>query len=133
MMTATVRFTFEAAHNLKGHPKCGRLHGHSYQLCVTIETEPSIPISGDFGEIKRIVREHVIEKFDHQYLNDLINYPSAERIVWATWDILAPLFKGKLVEVGIGETRDSWVTFRPYPNPAVTLKEIDARRKELFR
>ena len=33
------RFAFEAAHRLPKHPgKCRDLHGHSYELVVTVES-----------------------------------------------------------------------------------------------
>jgi len=31
--------TFESAHQLDGHPKCGKLHGHSYKYEVWISAE----------------------------------------------------------------------------------------------
>ncbi len=69
----TKHFSFEAAHALLNYDgKCSRLHGHSYQLFVTVigepEQDPCSPKCGmvmDFGLLKRIVNEEIIDKYDH--------------------------------------------------------------------
>ncbi|MFA5618896.1 MAG: 6-carboxytetrahydropterin synthase [Weeksellaceae bacterium] len=69
-------FAFEAAHALHGYDgKCRNIHGHSYKLEVTILGTPIMdnkhPKSGmviDFGDIKKIVNEEIIDKFDHAVL-----------------------------------------------------------------
>ena len=78
----TKLFTFEAAHRLPKHEgKCARLHGHSYKLEVTIGGTPKDTGSEegmvmDFAELSRIVGEEVIQPFDHQFLNDLFDFPT---------------------------------------------------------
>jgi 6-pyruvoyltetrahydropterin/6-carboxytetrahydropterin synthase len=108
------RFWFEAAHRLPNHPgQCRELHGHSYELVVTVD-QPVDEASGmaiDFADLKRIVREAVVDVADHRYLNDVLENPTAERIaVWA-FDRLAPRLPG-LVEVELHETRDCSVVYR---------------------
>ena len=75
----TKEFRFEMAHALLGYDGlCSNIHGHSYQLSVTLIGEPSVKISDpkngmviDFGELKSIVRKEIIENFDHALvLND---------------------------------------------------------------
>ena len=69
----TKHFSFEAAHALHNYDgKCSRLHGHSYQLFVTVigtpETDPDSPKLGmvmDFGLLKKIVNEEIIDKSEH--------------------------------------------------------------------
>ncbi len=69
----TKAFGFEMAHALTGYDgKCCNIHGHSYKLFVTIEGEPQdnpdSPKNGmimDFGDLKRIVNETIVEPFDH--------------------------------------------------------------------
>jgi 6-pyruvoyltetrahydropterin/6-carboxytetrahydropterin synthase len=69
----TKEFTFEMAHALLGYDgSCKYVHGHSYGLAVTVIGEPladrSNPKLGmviDFGDLKRIVRETVVNVFDH--------------------------------------------------------------------
>lgn len=69
----TKEFAFEMAHALTGYDgKCSNLHGHNYRLFVTVEGEPiADPNSAqkgmvvDFGELKRIVEQTIVEPFDH--------------------------------------------------------------------
>lgn len=69
----TKEFSFEMAHMLDGYDgRCRNIHGHSYRLFVTISGNPCIDASSpafgmvmDFGELKRIVNEEIINKFDH--------------------------------------------------------------------
>ncbi len=69
----TKEFSFEAAHALEGYDgPCRELHGHSYRLFVTVKGQPSTgdgdPKCGmvlDFGLLKRIVGEEIVERFDH--------------------------------------------------------------------
>ena len=81
-------FKFEAAHQLPNYVgKCAELHGHTYTLQVTVGADPAainLDKSGiliDFGVLKRIVNEEIIEKYDHKYLNDFFPVPSAEVMV----------------------------------------------------
>lgn len=88
MRTKVTRcFGFEAAHQLPWHDgKCRNLHGHSYRLEVTVEG-PIGPrgIVVDFADIKAVVDREVIERFDHQYLNDLFDNPTAEFVAAEIW------------------------------------------------
>ncbi len=69
----TKHFSFEAAHALHNYDgKCSHLHGHSYQFFVTVigypEQDPVSPKCGmvmDFGLLKKIVNEEIIDRFDH--------------------------------------------------------------------
>ena len=67
-------FTFDASHMLDGHDgKCQNLHGHTYQLEVTVA---SILISEgakagmvmDFAYLKTWVKQTILEPFDHAFL-----------------------------------------------------------------
>ena len=72
----TKQFSFEAAHAIEGYDgTCCEIHGHSYKLFVTIKGEPESdersPKFGmvmDFGELKRIVNERVVNPFDHAFM-----------------------------------------------------------------
>ena len=92
MKTAiTVAATFAAAHRLPDHEgKCFRLHGHTYGLEVTVAGTPqtSGPAAGmvmDFADLRARVSELVVERLDHQLLNDLFDFvPTAEAVAgWA--------------------------------------------------
>jgi len=69
----TKQFTFETGHALYGYDgKCKNVHGHSYKLSVTVIGSPITDTSNvklgmviDFGDLKKIVEEEVIDPFDH--------------------------------------------------------------------
>ena len=75
-------FEFEMAHALAGYDgPCKNIHGHSYKLHVTLKGDPisdsTNPKDGmvfDFGDLKKIIKSEIIDKFDHALvLNDRIN------------------------------------------------------------
>jgi 6-pyruvoyltetrahydropterin/6-carboxytetrahydropterin synthase len=80
-------FTFDAAHNLvRYHGKCEALHGHTYRLAVVLEGEPDEDgMILDFTELSRIVRERVVARLDHAYINDILEQPTAENIALWVW------------------------------------------------
>ena len=69
----TKEFTFETGHALYGYDgKCRNVHGHSYHLSVTIIGIPITDVSQvklgmvmDFGDLKKIEKEEVVDPFDH--------------------------------------------------------------------
>lgn len=73
IIRVTKEFKFEMAHALKGYNgPCKNLHGHSYELFVTVKGEPvNNPGSSDNGMVidfkllKNIVRENIIDLYDH--------------------------------------------------------------------
>lgn len=69
---AKVRITrheeFETAHLLPGHEKgCGRLHGHTYKIEVTVEGPQKEPwgMVMDFGDLKKAIKESTP---DHKFV-----------------------------------------------------------------
>lgn len=108
MRTRVTRsFRFEAAHQLPWHAgKCRDLHGHSYTLEVTVEGP--LDDSGivlDFGDLGAAVRREVIERFDHTFLNDVIENPTAELIAHDIWKRLEAI-KVPVCRVRLWETAD---------------------------
>lgn len=69
----TKQFTFETGHALYGYDgKCKNVHGHSYKLSVTVIGSPITDASNvkfgmviDFTDLKKIVKEEVVDQFDH--------------------------------------------------------------------
>lgn len=69
----TKEFTFEMAHALLGYDgSCKFVHGHSYGLSVTVignpianTADPKLGMVIDFGDLKKIVKETVVDTFDH--------------------------------------------------------------------
>ncbi len=110
-------FTFDAAHNLINyHGKCERLHGHTYRLRVIVEGTPdSEGMIIDFIELKAVVKERVISRLDHSYINEIISQPSAENIALWIWDELEESVRREncsLYEIHVWETADSRVILR---------------------
>jgi len=60
---------FSSCHIIPGHPKCGRLHGHSYAASARFRGEVAGPngMLIDFHDAKRALRE-VCEALDHRVL-----------------------------------------------------------------
>ena len=69
----TKQFTFETGHALYGYDgKCKNVHGHSYKLSVTVIGSPITDATNvkygmviDFGDLKKIVTEDIVDVFDH--------------------------------------------------------------------
>lgn len=86
--------TFEAAHLLPNLPKdhkCGRLHGHSFLVRVTLNG-PIDEKTGwvkDFADIKKAFKP-IYEQLDHNYLNDVsgLENPTSENLAKWIWDRL---------------------------------------------
>jgi len=69
----TKQFSFETGHALYGYDgKCKNVHGHSYKLSVTVSGKPISDNTNvkfgmviDFGDLKKIVKEEIVDVFDH--------------------------------------------------------------------
>ena len=76
MIRITKIFTFETVHVLYNYDgKCKNMHGHSYKLFVTVKGTPINDINNvkngmvvDFGDIKKIVKEEIVDVWDHAVL-----------------------------------------------------------------
>jgi 6-pyruvoyltetrahydropterin/6-carboxytetrahydropterin synthase len=66
-------FNFDMAHALLGYDGlCKNIHGHSYTLVVTVtgipvsDTDsPKVGMLIDFKDLKTIIKEHIIDIYDH--------------------------------------------------------------------
>ena len=73
MIRITKEFNLEMAHALYGYDGlCKNMHGHSYRLAVTVigqsnadVNSPKLGMVMDFGDLKRIVYENIINVYDH--------------------------------------------------------------------
>lgn len=76
MIRITKIFNFETAHVLYNYDgKCKNMHGHSYKLFVTVKGNPIKDLDHhkngmvvDFGDIKKIVKEEIVDIWDHAVL-----------------------------------------------------------------
>lgn len=119
MITVTKRFRFEAAHYLPNYiGSCARLHGHTYKLEVTFgpvddktvrELESGMII--DFKIISELVMNNVLARYDHAYLNELNNIPTAENILLDIVALLQNVSPIPLYKVKLWETHNSYATW----------------------
>jgi 6-pyruvoyltetrahydropterin/6-carboxytetrahydropterin synthase len=110
MIYLTRRERFSAAHrmfrkewtdeeNMEVFGKCSNpnWHGHNYVLYVTVRGE----ISGENGfvinmnDLKKIIREHVIDKIDHRNINTEVDFmrgkiATTENLAVSVWEVLHP-------------------------------------------
>jgi 6-pyruvoyltetrahydropterin/6-carboxytetrahydropterin synthase len=113
LVYVTRRFGFSAAHrywrpewtaeeNTRVFGSLTVIHGHNYELEVTL-AGPVDPVTGmvmDLAELKRVVGEAVIARFDHADLTaDPLfaagQIPTTENLVRAIWDLLVPKLGGE--------------------------------------
>ena len=108
-------FNFEASHLLpekECYGKCRHLHGHRYELEVQIEGE--IDEEGwicNFSDVRSLVKKHVLDKYDHQHLNDYFPIPTAENIALAIYRVLDNALREKnyhLHKIRLYETANSY-------------------------
>ena len=133
----TKEFNFDMAHALDFHDgKCKNIHGHSYQLLITVKglpnNTPKASDNGmimDFGDLKKIVKSNIVDSFDHALVlennspflkNDsilkntkliLVDYqPTSENLIIHFVKILQPLLPNnvRLAKVFLRETATSY-------------------------
>ena len=76
MISVTKIVRFEAAHVLHNYPgACGRIHGHSYELHVTVKRSAlkagylgGTGMVVDFKELKKILNDEILCLLDHRLL-----------------------------------------------------------------
>ena len=105
---ATRKFNFSAAHrywrpewtpeeNQRVFGNLTVVHGHNYCLEVTVRgpvDEPTGMVM-NLAELKRVVGDAVIHRFDHSDLNQDARFangviPTTENLVRTIWDLLSP-------------------------------------------
>ena len=73
MITIAKDFIWQMSHRLTFHKGlCKNIHGHSYKLYVTVIGQPISDSENvkygmviDFGDLKKIVKEEIVDVFDH--------------------------------------------------------------------
>ena len=127
---STRRFTFSAGHRYVVEPWSreenervfGRLtvpHGHNYTLDVTVRgpIDPETGMVIDLGELKAVVGETIIDRFDHADLNADPAFrgrvPTTENIAIVVWDLLAPKLGGeRLWQIRVWEDPTLYVDYK---------------------
>lgn len=127
------KFEFSAAHRLHNpsvsdeenrslYGKCNypNGHGHNYELQVTLRGRPAE--SGmivDLPTVERLVKKHVLDRFDHQNLNlDVEEFktlvPTVENIAMVIYRLLKSPLKSdhaELAAVTVWETPKTWCEY----------------------
>ena len=141
-MRITRRLEFDAGHRIPDHAsQCRHLHGHRYAIEITLTGDiidaAGQPVNGmvmDFGEVKAIAREYVVDLWDHAFLvfrGDTVVaeflasipghktvvldvVPTAEHLAEEAFRILDPLYRDsfgnslRLERVRLYETPNCW-------------------------
>jgi 6-pyruvoyltetrahydropterin/6-carboxytetrahydropterin synthase len=95
-------------------------HGHNYDLIVKLtgEIDPETGYVMDMKILSKLIRQHIISRFDHKNLNEDTDEfkelnPTAENIVVVIYNILRPLIDNKLdLKITLYETERN---FAEYP------------------
>lgn len=138
----TRRLEFDAGHRIPDHRSlCRHLHGHRYAIEVTVsgditrmDGDPRNGMVVDFSEIKSLIKELVVDRWDHAFLayqgdsaiiaflNTLPDHrtvvldvvPTAENLAQKAFDLLAAPISAlankalQLENVRIYETPNCW-------------------------
>jgi len=141
-ISITRRLEFDAGHRIPNHGgQCKHLHGHRYAIEITLSGQiadhPGKADDGmvlDFGDIKRLANQHVVEPWDHAFLvakedEGLVAFlaslpdhktvvmehvPTVENLANAAFAILQPVFEkafgGQLMlsSIRLYETPNCW-------------------------
>lgn len=107
--------------NTKVFGKCSNpnYHGHNYELVVSVTGEPDHRTGYvvDMKVLSDLIRDHVLNKFDHKNLNLDVDYfktlnPTAENIAVVIWNILREKIDLKLdLKITLYETERNFVEY----------------------
>lgn len=146
----TRTYTFCAAHRLhtdqltedlnrKIFGKCNNLngHGHNYTVLVTVqgELDPRTGLITDVDALDRLVKERIVDRFDHQHLNFDPAFAqvttTGENLARLIWDLLVDQIpSGQLEKIGVIETRDNFFEYIGAPQKPVVPSAIGSRRTD---
>jgi 6-pyruvoyltetrahydropterin/6-carboxytetrahydropterin synthase len=127
----TRRYRFCAAHrlhsdHLSAEENCATFgkcnnpngHGHNYVVFVSVKGEIDSATHQvlEVEELDAVVKRTVVQRFDHRDLNQDAEFATrtttGENLVLLIWDLLATeLSAGRLVKVGVIETRDNYFEY----------------------
>ena len=112
---------WEESKNDEVFGKCNNpnFHGHNYDLEVKLtgETDPETGYLIDLKKLSDIIKDHVLDKFDHKNLNlDTVEFkslnPTAENIAMVIYNLLRAEIDSKLeLQVRLYETERNFVEY----------------------
>ena len=130
-MFITRRERFSSAHKLENTEfsdknnqnvfgKCFNIHGHNYELFVTVKGSINKQ-SGfviDLKDLKTVIRSKIISKLDHKYLNEVSfmtnKITSTENLCISIWEELNQPIRnlgGQLYKIKITETENNYFEY----------------------
>ena len=121
MYELTVKDHFDAAHALRGYPgECRELHGHTWEIEVTVEGErlDEIGIVYDFKSLKSDLAE-ALAPYDHAYLNEIPPFdeisPTAENLARVLYEALSTRVdpRVRVSAVAVWESPVAKLVYRP--------------------
>ncbi len=121
MYSLTVKDHFDAAHSLRGYDgECSRLHGHTWDVEVTVEGETldGVGILYDFKRLKADLRE-VLDAYDHQHLDEVAPFDAmnatAENLARVVFErVQVVVATGvRVSEVAVWESPIARLVYRP--------------------
>lgn len=120
--TLHTEFKFDAAHLIEGYDgKCGRMHGHSYKVHVSAESQKLNPskyldtddMVCDFRELKWASKGAEKGGLDHSVLNEELPVnPTAERIAEFIYKETKQRIPDNIsLQITVWETDSCWVEY----------------------
>jgi 6-pyruvoyltetrahydropterin/6-carboxytetrahydropterin synthase len=142
VISVTRRLEFDSGHRIPNHDgQCRHLHGHRYAIEVTLtgsvvnhlgKSDDGMVL--DFGDIKRLTNQYVVEPWDHAflvakedaglvaYLNSIPDHktvvmeqvPTVENLASTAFKVLQPVFEKafggrlQLSSIRLYETPNCW-------------------------
>jgi 6-pyruvoyltetrahydropterin/6-carboxytetrahydropterin synthase len=125
-------YHFSAAHTIPGHPKCGRVHGHNYEVTIILSGDKldDMGMLVDYSEMDRLIKP-TIDAMDHKFLLPErahvpigigesefyildVGYSTAEAIAEYLWTMFFSVFRVEYnleLEVTVCETQKTFATY----------------------
>jgi 6-pyruvoyltetrahydropterin/6-carboxytetrahydropterin synthase len=101
--------------------KCGRLHGHSYEVELFLESPALDPVGfvRDYGELAPF-KEWLDKSFDHRLINEIISQPTAENMAQFIYNRAITIYP-EVTAVRVSETRNTSAWFAPHSLPPIDM------------
>lgn len=118
MLSVCKRFHFDSAHKLPNYKgKCKNLHGHRWEVEVEVsgEVNPKTGMILDFSLLKAFCEKTFLNQFDHGYLNEHLENPTAENLVEFIVKIIQVVLKEepyRLERIRLYESPDAYAEWR---------------------
>lgn len=127
----TRRFHFSAAHQMQNpawsaaeneafYGPCSNLHGHNYELEVTLGGSPDLQTGYllDLRQVKTLIESEILSKLDHKVLNTDVPFlqnliPSTENLIIALWKQIEQVLPSnvKLIRLRLWETPNNYFEY----------------------